>query len=162
MDAQLCGRCTVVGAKHPRPWRSSRVNIVSRWSPSATHCVARDRQARDRAGGTAAGAKAFEDRRIRGWRFGLLRRRLRATGTARPRRHAARKSLDRGEAAGPTGRAGQARSEINRRRLICWADGRNVNIEHCWGVTPPGSERAVSAEIVRSAPAAILAASAAA
>jgi putative ABC transport system substrate-binding protein len=37
-----------------------------------------------------------------------------------------------------------------------WADGRNVRIDYRWGATEAGRERAVAAELVRSAPALIL------
>ena len=65
-----------------------------------------------------AGAEARQGRGVGGRRVGLLRLRLRLAGAARPRRVAARRGLDRAAAAGPAGRAGQDRPEVDRRRPV--------------------------------------------
>ena len=82
------------------------------------HRVARDRQARDRAGEAAAGPEDVEDRRVGSRRLGLFGLRLRVGGTARARRHPARRGVDRAAAAGSAGRAGEDRSEVDRRRPV--------------------------------------------
>ncbi len=63
-------------------------------------------------------AGAHQDRGLRGRRLGVLRLRLRLAGTARTRRVAARRGLDRPPPAGPAGRAGQDRPQVDRRRPV--------------------------------------------
>src|SRR5262245_6315180 len=82
------------------------------------HRLARNRQARDRVGEASGRAEDVEDRRVGGGRLGLFRLRLCVAGTARARRDAARRGVDRATAAGPARRARQDRSEIHRRRPV--------------------------------------------
>ena len=82
------------------------------------HRIARDRQARDRSGETAAGTEDVEDRGVGSRRLGLFGVGLCVRGTARSRRHLARRGVDRAAAAGSAGRAGQDRSEGDRGRPV--------------------------------------------
>ena len=82
------------------------------------HRVARDRQARHRSGQAAAGPEDVEDRGVGSRRLGLFGLGLCVGGIAGTRRHPARRGVDRAAAAGSAGRAGQDRSEGDRRRAV--------------------------------------------
>ena len=82
------------------------------------HRLARDRQARHGSGQAAAGTEDVEDRGVGSRRVGLFGLGLRLGGIAGTRRHPARRGLDRAAAAGSAGRAGQDRSQGDRRRPV--------------------------------------------
>jgi uncharacterized protein len=71
-----------------------------------------------RAGQAASGPEDVEDRGVGGRRIGLFGLGLCIRGIARARRHLARRGIDRPAAAGSARRAGQDRSEGDRRRAI--------------------------------------------
>ena len=82
------------------------------------HGVPRDRQARRRTDRQAPGAEAHQGDGLRGGRVGVLGVGLRLAGAARHGRVAARRRLHRPASAGPAGRAGEDRPEVDRRRPV--------------------------------------------
>ena len=82
------------------------------------HRVAGDRQARRRPAQAVPGAQGDQGDGVRGRRVGLLGLRVRLAGTARHGRLAARRRLDRPPPAGPAGRTGEDRPEVDRRRAV--------------------------------------------
>ena len=70
------------------------------------------------SGKTVAGSEDVEDRGVGSRRLGLFGVGLCLRGIAGARRHPARRGLDRAAAAGSAGRAGQDRSQGDRRRAV--------------------------------------------
>jgi hypothetical protein len=65
-----------------------------------------------------ARTRPHQDRRLRSRRLGLFGLRTRGEGIPGTRRQPARRGLDRPPPAGPAGRTGQDRAQVDRRRPV--------------------------------------------
>ena len=98
--------------------RLCRVHQVELDRHRQRHGLARDRQARGRAGLEASGPDAHQDHGLGSRRLGLFRIGLCQPGAARSRRVLARRGLHRAPPAGSAGGTREDRPEIHRRRAV--------------------------------------------